>query len=76
MKRRTEVIAAGLLAGLVFGGLGVLVWQMRKRSKGDWSELWQRGPQRQDANGQDLNGKDIVQEASEESFPASDPPAW
>jgi hypothetical protein len=73
MKRRTEMIAAGL-AGLALGALAAVFWQMRKRPNGGWSGLEERGPRRHEAH--ETNDRDIVQEASEESFPASDPPAW
>jgi hypothetical protein len=71
MKRRTEAIVAGL-AGFALAGLSALVWQMKKRASKDGSGLGEGGPGRR----QEPEAKDIVEEASEESFPASDPPAW
>jgi hypothetical protein len=69
MKRETEVIVAGL-AGFALGGLCAAVW-MHKRANEGWSELKEPAPRRQEPS-----VRDIVEEASEESFPASDPPAW
>ncbi len=70
MSSRTEYIVAGL-AGFALAGLGIAFWQWRKRAGEGWSSLEDTGPRRTDAR-----PRDIVQEASEDSFPASDPPAW
>lgn len=73
MERRTELILSGL-AGFALAGLTFYVWQRRKGRNEDFSALGERGPRRQERR--ETAARDVVQEASEESFPASDAPAW
>jgi hypothetical protein len=66
MERRTQIIvAAG--ASFVLASIFIVLW--RRRKAGDWSALGETGPRRSAE-------RDRVDEASQESFPASDPPAW
>jgi hypothetical protein len=67
MRSRLQFVVAGLL-GFALAGWAVAALRKRTRQSAE--------PSARVDDAEEKGARDIVDEASEESIPASDPPAW
>jgi hypothetical protein len=73
MKRSSIVGVLVMVAAIV---LGVMLIRRRGRGKETSSAAWSAVEPLPETAAEDREEPDPVEEASEESFPASDPPSW